>query len=197
MLSAGLALGIGLLWPRHPAVAPTTNTANANNSVSNTSTSANTTVFSTADLPDRDSHFSFSLSLPSPWVVEYIGDSKAINFFDLAGQTQEPSLAESKVFVQYYEANDFQPSTYSTTPQESVIAGQPARQYQYQVPDSVQFTLAPGYPVWVVTKNHQLIHVRTGQGAPYTFLVFHQSPEVADTVFATMIQSLRLGAEMR
>lgn len=192
-LTAALVLVIGLLWPQRPAVAPTTNTSTGNQNTSPTGTSGQTTVFSTADLPDRDPHFAFILNMPVSWTAEYVPASQAINFFDATVAGDGTTMGNSQVFVQYYQADDFQPDTYSQNARAATVGGRSAKWFQYQVPKNVQFSLAPGYPAWVVTKTHRLVHIRTGSQAPYIFYIFHQSPELGNSIFNTLLDSLLIG----
>lgn len=175
-----------IFWPRHPAIAPKINsslTANTN------SPFGDTKIFSTADLPDRDPHFSFTVAVPSIWAAEYVADSKGVNFFESASATSEPSLAQSKVFVQFYQSHDFQPPATSdgTTPQQLTLAGYSALKYSEAGKSNAS------QPSWY-TQPHQVIVIRSSSDQLATFYIFAQSPDLSDRDFQKILSTVNFSS---
>src|SRR5690348_12815413 len=75
-------------WPPKKTSAPTLNNTTTNIVANQPSPVVNSShagvTFSTADLPDRDPAFEFSLSLPTSWRAEYVPSPKAVNIYDPA-----------------------------------------------------------------------------------------------------------------
>ena len=195
----GLIIGAAFLWPHQPVIAPTTNTAHQNISLTNAdahvnlNTAVETTMFSTADLPDRNAHFSFTLNIPSTWVAAYVSDSQAINFYDPQASAQTTTIAQSKVFVQYYEGQAFTPSTDTTQSRSLTVAGLPAREYTYEASRTTA-SVRPGFPEWIVTAKHIVLQLQTGTSQPYTYYVFHQRPDLATADFYDMVNSIKINS---
>lgn len=189
---AGLAIAVGLLWPRTQVVAPTTNTAkvNVNQPTSNANTSTNTTTFSTVDLPDRDPRFSFSTHLPSGWVAEYVPGSRAIIFLDpQAGGTS--NLEKTRVFVTYFEATTFQTLTTVEVKSRSELSinERPAVQYVIAKKSGVaDFTAQPDWR----NRQHQVTDIRTTSDSPTIFYAFAQAPDLPEEIFSDILRSFTI-----
>lgn len=188
-----LIVSVWLLYPTKRTSAPTikTNTT-TNTSVANTNTATNTSplatiTFSTADLPERDPAYSFSLSLPVSWRAEYVAAAKAMNMYDksIVGS----SITASQMFVTYYNGSAF--SSIDLIPDSSaanIKAGnQPTQTYDRvtNVP-----TAPSGFPSWW-PQSHHVVEVKTGDAAPYTFYVFDFAPTLSWTAINNVISTIK------
>lgn len=186
-----VGLAAWLVWPK-ATKAPTTNTAGSvNNAISNLNTPVTipTTVFSTVDLPDRDPNFSFAISLPSTWLVEYRSPLTAINVYD-PNISASSNLMKSRLLIQYYTGADFRaPKNISGRVTSLTVAGQPAQRYTLK--SSAASTLG-SYPNWW-WEARTVTEVRSGATSPHTFYVFHVAPDVSQSVIDQLWPSLQVG----
>ena len=97
-----IGLVIWFTWPTKKTMAPTVNSSNTALVHVDQPTNIPSTMilFSTADVPDRDPAFEFTLVIPKQWRVEYLAGVKAMNFYDPAGVKTGTSLEQSQLIVQ-------------------------------------------------------------------------------------------------
>lgn len=182
---------VWLSWPAKKTTAPTTNTvantsiANTNATVNTNTSTAQTQTFSTADLPDRDPAFEFTMNIPKTWRVEYIATTKAINIYD-------PSLTgtavdKSQLFIQYYVGKDFKDSSRAIDPVEDTTIANGNAVHQQNL--SASGAASAMYPAWLV-QAHQLTDIRTGTKNPYTFYSVHAAPTISNDMRSTVLNSL-------
>jgi hypothetical protein len=176
------------LWPQREPVSVGVHgnktTANTN-SVTNTSGQSQMKVFSTADLPDRDSHFAFTISVPKTWAAEYRSDTKGINFFT-TGQTVPPdTLKSSQAFVQYYLSDTFsqEPSQAGDAPQMLTING-----YQAEIYTSTGVSQGV-LPTWM-GQSHTVYVIRGSAAGQTIFLVWSKSPDLDSDQFASIMKTI-------
>jgi len=198
MVAIGVVLlgAIGwLTWPPKKTVAPTVqnnNTAIANIDVNvdtSVSAPADTIVFSTADLPDRDPAFELTAAIPKTWRAEYVAASSAINLYDpqASGST---NLEKSQIFVKYFSASKFLTlSTVDILSQSSTtISGRPAMKYLIEKKSGIKDFV--GQPSWR-NEKHTVTDIRSTDQSPTTFYVYAQSPKVSDAVFTNFLTSIK------
>lgn len=186
---------IWFTWPPEKTSAPTVTTENTAvtnidvNVDTSVKASADTIVFSTADLPDRDPAFDLTAAIPKTWRVEYVVASTAINIYDpkASGAT---NLEKSQIFIKYFSASKFQTLTTVDilTQSSSTISGRPAVNYVIEKKSGIKDFI--GQPSWR-SKKHQVTDIRSTDENPTTFYVFAQSPTVSDTVFTNFLTSIK------
>ncbi len=199
-LLAGLLLGVlwGIVRPQTTS-APTTNTTLQNTNSSsigniNSATNVNgVTTFSTSDLPDRDSAFSFSTSIPTTWAVEYIPGSQAINIYDPRGQAAS-TLENSKIFIKYFSADKFLTlTTVDILSQTSLtIATRPA--VAYVIKKKASAANFSNQPTWR-NLEHRVTDIRSTDANPTIFYVFAKAPDVPDATFDAVLAALRFSPD--
>ncbi len=202
-VAIGLVLAVGWALVGHrKTVAPTLNdlanvtnqsdqVTDGNQQNTNLQPITDTSLFSTNDIQDRDPNFNFSASIPSGWVVEYRSGSRAINVYDPTAAGE--SLTNSKFFITYYQASDFQtPDTVQVISQStSTINDHPAKTLVIQ-----QKSSAPDLtdqPTWR-TQQHTVIDLRASDADPAIFYSFAKAPDVSDSVFQAFVKSVQFGS---
>ena len=175
-----------LLWPRRE---PITISAHNNESVAqnntNTAPQDQMKVFSTADLPDRDPHFAFTVSIPVSWVAEYRSDTKSLNFFTAGQGMPSDTLASSQALVQYYQSTDFsaEPANAGDAPQHLTLNG-----YQAEIYTSTG-QAAGILPSWM-GESHTVYVIRDKASGQATFLVWSKSPSLNSDQFVSIIKTI-------
>jgi hypothetical protein len=189
-----LGLGIWLSWPAKKLVAPTTNTAATNQTNSNQSGQTNTSTtngsmitFSTADLPDRDPAYDFTVSLPSTWRVEYLSAGKAI-------QVYEQSVTEGKAIRLFITTQTVSTLTRPTGAigTATIIpadATHPERQ-QY----TVQSSAASSRPSWW-TQQHQTIIFANWTMTPASQYTFAFAPTVTASTITSIAATMQTATQ--
>lgn len=177
-------VGVVLIGPKK-IVAPT-NQANSNVSVINSPTNqglVNTdpaypgVVFSTADLPDRDPHFEFMVTIPSGWVAEYLAAGPAINFYIPTG-AGKTTIEKSRIFVTFTTPD----TPLSGSLKISGLTAQEAEATNIKVGNKAK-------PSWLIGSK-QITEVQTTTAAPYTIVQFSPAPDLPNTVFDGFLNSL-------
>lgn len=196
ILAGVLLLGavIWMFWPTKKSLAPTTtiNSSTAVNVAADvdvpTNIASDLIGFSTADLPDRDPAFEFTAQMPSTWRVEYVASARAINIYDsrAAGSS---SLEKSVVFISYYSAMSFTPSTAVDVKSrtETTIGGRAVLTTVVQKKSGVaNFS---DQPTWL-NLEHQVTDIRTTDASPAIFYSFAQAPSLTTAQFDAFLSSI-------
>ncbi len=183
-----------LVWPKKKALAPTVNTTTVTNTVqpvvnTNSAPTSSVITFSTVDVPERDPAFDFSMQLPDTWLVEYQPTPKAINVYAPKGTGTR--LGQSTVFIQYYTGTTFQfpARTLATTKKSFVSSEQSVSSYTEK---AVTTVVPTNYPTWW-SQQHEVIDVRSGSSAPYTFFVLHFAPTLDSATIQQLSNSFHNG----
>lgn len=189
----GLTVIVWLLYPTKHSTAPTLNTSATNqsaaniNSTANTNTSSlNTIAFSTADLPERDPAFSFTMNLPLSWRAEYSTDAKAINMYDKS--VTGTSLTTSQVFIRYYTASTMKKIVAVANTNEETMLNATFTAQKYERP-AVTSAIPSGYPTWW-KEQHKALEVQTGSTAPYTYYTFDFHPTLSWADISSLVASI-------
>lgn len=185
---------IWMFWPTKKTLAPTTpvNVAVAVNVANDvdvpTNIASNLIGFSTADLPDRDPAFEFTAQMPSTWRVEYVASAHAINIYD-SRSTGSSSLEKSVVFISYYSATIFTPSTSVVVKSrtETTIGGKAALTTTVQNKSNVKNLI--GQPTWI-NLEHQVTDIRTTEANPTIFYSFAKVPNLATAQYDAFLSSI-------
>lgn len=150
-------------------------------------------AITSAEIPDIASAYNFTAEIPATWQVEYIPAIEAINIYDPEIEIDNEAsstLEQSQIFIRYFSANDF--LTLSTVTIHSrtttEINGRPAVVYDIEKkPGVANF---PAQPVWRNTR-HGVTDIRSTDSNPTVFYVFAKNPELDQTVFDTVVESVR------
>jgi len=183
-----------IFWPR-PSVAPTGNVSVPSPPsatiipLSPTSTvSSSTKQVSTSEIPNIDSHYDFTLTIPSAWQVEAVPGSQALNIYDPAAAGSS-TLDKSQIFIRYFTGNDFLTLTTVDILERTslTVGGRPAVRYEILKKSS-----APRFPQQPSWRNeqHSVTDIRVSDANPSTFYVVAQRPGLEDAVYETVLQSL-------
>lgn len=196
-LPSALLVLVGIVWFvtwASKAEAPTMN-QNVTNSQSTGNVNAvvnvpsSTMEFSTDDVPERDSHLSFTATIPATWAVEYISGSQALNFFDARANAAD-TLDSSLIFVRYFTAARFLTLTTVDIKSrvESTITDRPA--VTYVITKKAGVADFPSQPAWRNTE-HTVTDIRRTDESPATFYVFAKSPTLSQEQFDQFLSSVR------
>lgn len=147
---------------------------------------AATVDFSTADLPDRDPGFSFSMKIPSGWRVEYLPTVKAINLYTEQGTGT--TLDRSQMVVQL----PITQSLYSVTSSEKKTFGTIVVDAQRAVPKPAlqRNTALPRF--FVLTHDQYLVHASATSDT--TVYVISRNPTVIQETIENILRSMTLSS---
>lgn len=133
-----------------------------------------------------------SLEIPPSWEIEVIPDIEAVNFYDTVAPGASPR-EQSQVFLRHFRASDFLTLSTVTIHERTptVVTSRPA--VAYVIEKKAGVPPFPQQPLWRNTQHH-VTDVRLSDTNPSEFLVFAQSPTLADTTFEAVLGSLRLSS---
>lgn len=192
VLAAILALTVAFIHPKETS-APTNNghsNSNTNSTInSNGNVNADNSVltgqtFYTADLPEADPAYKFSIRLMSGWVVEYNGDSRRIEITN----PDKTGTEKTQILIGYYRGTVFAVPGGSPVGEETntTVAGQSARRMTVTPND-----MTGEDPGWGRTAHLEvdIIAPATTDGLHYRF---DFSPLISATLADEILSSLNL-----
>ncbi len=163
-------------WLAHvpKAKAPTKSTANSNGSPK----SDQVQIFSTADIPDRDPHLEFRISLPVNLAGDYLASAKSLRFYVPGANGQTPDIQ----LLAWYGST--LPAGTITQYAGPYVDGMLSAWYA-----GVTGSASSGLPSWVAHQHNEAwVSI---QGNANHYYVFAQGPSLSDAAFQTIVTSLR------
>lgn len=190
---------VAFIFRPRASIAPTVNTAvgqNVNAPVpanSNTNSVTKQTIsFATADLPDRDPHFNFTAEIPKAWQVDTAGAGQSLNFLD--AKLTGSRVDRSKVWVDFYTANGYQPLPVAVRPSVKTATVAKHAAETYVVPAGTAITSAAGKPSW--WRNARTVtEIQATTDLPHIMYVFNFAPTMSESDQAAFLSSLDLPAD--
>lgn len=142
-----------------------------------------------AAIPGVHSAFAVRLTVPRLWEVEVVPEIEAVNLYDptAPGAT---SREQSQIFLRHFRANDFLTLSTVTIHERTAteIVGRPVVTYVIEKkPGIADF---PHQPSWR-NARHRVTDVRLSDTRPSEFLVVGKRPDLPDTLFGSILSSLR------
>lgn len=187
LLGAGCVRPPSVSPPPVPEAAPV---ATSSGSASAPALSPRTTVVRLASLPGAHAAFAVQLALPASWEVEVVPEIEAINLYDPAAPGATPR-EKSQIFLRHFRASDFLtlPTVAVVSRTPGVVAGRPA--ITYIIEKKAGVPPFPQQPAWR-NGQHRVTDVRFSDQNPSEFLVFGKLPELPDSIFDRVLESLQL-----
>lgn len=186
-----LAAVIIFMRPNQPALAPTSNTNQQTvTNTTKTSTMPATVTFSTADIPERDPAFSFTMRVPDNWNVDYLSGPKRISFFDPSSSGN--TLAQSQIVVSLRQLNEpavpeiFQAQQLLSVANTNMVINR----YAVSLKPTVNVMPAPDLPTWLFAPH--TLALLTGRASAAKRFVIEFAPGVDDAVAETILSSFTL-----
>ncbi|MBI4032246.1 M23 family metallopeptidase [Candidatus Berkelbacteria bacterium] len=146
-----------------------------------------------SQIADVAAPFTFSLEIPTGWQAEAVREIEAISIYD-PGAAGDSNLEKSQLFIRHFEANAF--LTLQTVTihdrDETTVDGRPAVRYEIEKKSGV--TDFPSQPSWR-NQRHIVTDVRVTDDNPSTFYVIAKRPDLADTTYQQLLDSLKVTDE--
>ena len=141
------------------------------------------------DFSEFNPVFRFSAEIANTWQVEYVSEIEALNIYGPA-QVAMPPRELSKIFIRYFEANDFLTlRTVDILERDQLeVQGHPAVRYTIQKKAGVaDFSHQPSWR----NETHEVTDVRLIKNNPSIFYVFGRNPAVSQSEFEKFLQSIQ------
>lgn len=142
------------------------------------------------NIPNINSNFKFSVTVPKDWQVEAIKEIDAINFYSLE-QKGGTNLEKSQIFIRQFRANTFLTlSTVNIHSRTSLnLNGRPAIRYDIEKKSGIaNFANQPSWR----NRRHIVTDIRVTDSNPSIFYVIAKRPDLKDEVYQDFLESFRV-----
>lgn len=194
-LSFGLAIVVilfgGVVFffrPSHPTLAPTKNANTISATNLNTVAPLSTLLFSTADLPDRDPAFEFSIQVLPSWRAEYNKKAKAINLYEA---TDGSTFDDARLWITPATSAEVKKSAFAAGRLSTELIGQTtATVYQLRLDQGTTLPANANEPAFL-RADHRLVMIEDAKSSPARFYAVAVAPTVDPGTLTLILRSFQ------